>query len=502
MPSVKVCLWNIQNYGQEASKYNGGRVYVANSLRNGFIARFVQQNRIDVLMIQEVCASPASALANLVSKLNALYPDDDQDWRASWCGSAIARRATDEVTSDNDLTYRTGQRTEGYAVVWRGTRDTFTMITGLHQIASGTRPIVARSPLNISLYGRPAKNNRIDSDREKFSATGGFTTAHAYPYDYDARTRRYSRLDHWPKLNYPGTARDDSLAPMWAQSRRPAYVVLKLSDEDKNLCPVGVYHAPSNQVRSSLGAFMSGLSREVYATNRLDAEDKPRADALAAIRRCVFGGDFNWSEPAANWPGDYQYFTADHDRAYSGGADCGVAPAANAGDNARRTTVQIVGGDNHNVPITGASNNDYLRHKIDLVFFPKGSGISASRINLLEMLRTDGQRRRPVYGECLKATESYMAWVERQVGNTFYPYRQRVNDPTGPQKEVVVRPRHGRERRDWVPIISGAWGGTFTNWATTRGQFGAGRITDARRAAEFVHIFISDHLPLVAEVPA
>ena len=52
-----------------------------------------------------------------------------------------------------------------------------------------------------------------------------------------------------------------------------------------------------------------------------------------------------------------------------------------------------------------------------------------------------------------------------------------------------------------MPIISGAWGGTFTDWDESKTQFAAGDVTDARRAAEYLHIFVSDHLPLVATVP-
>ena len=39
MPVVDVCLWNIQNYGQDSGKYNG--TGTNNSLRNRFIAAFV-----------------------------------------------------------------------------------------------------------------------------------------------------------------------------------------------------------------------------------------------------------------------------------------------------------------------------------------------------------------------------------------------------------------------------------------------------------------------------
>ena len=92
MPSVKVCLWNIQNFGQPSGKYdgpnNGGS---NNALRNRFVSRFVMRNQIDVLLIQEVQPRGVGSLADLVSKLNALCPVGQRDWAYSFCGCAITR---------------------------------------------------------------------------------------------------------------------------------------------------------------------------------------------------------------------------------------------------------------------------------------------------------------------------------------------------------------------------------------------------------------------------
>jgi hypothetical protein len=502
MPNVKVCLWNIQNYGQESGRYNGAGLAVGNALRNRFIARFVHANAIDVLLIQEVNQAPETALKDLRTQLNALYAAGQRDWRVSWCGSAIAHRDTDEATTAADIIYRTGARTEGYAVVWRAARATFRMIRGLYPIADGTTPSNVRSPLNISQRGRPTGNNRIGGGREKFSATGGFRRVHTLPYDYDDGTDDYQLMAAWPKLNYPATSKYDAMGIQWEKARRPAYVVLKLADAHDTLCPVGVYHAPSNQVRSSWGAFMSGLARELYAVNGIDAHDIPEADQLVALTKCVFGGDFNWSQSQASWPGEYEYFTRDRNRNYRGGAQCSERPLHTAGDAARRTTVQIVEGVAHDQPITGPNTADYLRHKIDLVFYPTGSGITAQRIDLLNELLVDGARlpANRVYSDPLEQTDAYLAHMEAQVANPFNYWTQRLA-ATGPQEHVEFKPKRRPAYKKWLPVITGAWGGTFTNWATTRAQFGAGAVTDARRAAEFTHIFISDHLPLVATIP-
>ena len=488
MPSVKVCLWNIQNYGQESRKYGG----FTNRLRNRFIANFAVKHEIDVLFIQEVDQEPHDALFDLRTYVNWLYPDeDDQDWRASWCGSAIASRRTDEVTEAGQLTYRTGARTEGYAVMWRGDRDTFDVVAAINDIGSGNIPTILRSPLNISQRGRPARNNRIGGMDERFSATGGFTLAQPFPYDYDEEEEDYVLLDHWPRLNYPGTSRLDAMGLQWAKSRRPVYVVLQLSDG--RLCPVSVYHAPSNQTRSSWGAYIAGLSREIYATNAVE-NYLPVADRYVAVRASIFGGDFNRTVSAGDWPGDYAYFTSGRQRTYAGGASNTGVPAPPATDAQRRTTVQIVSGAGHDVPITGANNSDYLQWKIDLVFFPTGAGTAAERIDLLNELRTDGA----VYSRALKKTAAMMDDLEVLVANPPRGVEMRLT-PTGPQVKRRVRRNHTWVDV-WVAMISGSWGGTFVDWNETKRQFAAGQVADARRAAEYLHIFVSDHLPLVATI--
>ena len=140
MPNVKVCLWNIQNFGQNSEKYNGYDVTDrANTMRNAFVARFVHANAIDVLLIQEVSSSATAALTDLQGQLNALNAGGTQDWCFSWCGSAIARGNVDEVQQPRQVAFRTGARTEGYAVLWRNAQAArFTMIRGLYDIAAGT----------------------------------------------------------------------------------------------------------------------------------------------------------------------------------------------------------------------------------------------------------------------------------------------------------------------------------------------------------------------------
>jgi len=493
MASVKVCLWNIQNFGQNAEKYNGHGVKdQANALRNDFVARFIHANAIDVVLVQEVSSTATPALTNLQTKLNALNAGGTQDWSYSWCGSAIARGNVDVVRMPNDVAFRTGARTEGYAVLWRSEQTKrFTMVQALNQIAAGTNvagPGGSTSPLNISQLGRPTA-----TEKGKFGAIGGFVRGQRYPYRGKANAPGYVPLDHWPKLSYPPTARTEALGVQWAKARRPVYIVLRLTD-DTDLCPVCVYHAPSSQSRASWGAFVAGLAREIYAIEPVN-KDTPMAKPPQTVRKGVFGGDFNLSINKDKWPGDYQYFTAPFGQAPNAGANRTETPGHSESDAKRRTTVQLLA-DNHRAPIKSKSADDYLKWKIDLAFCTRN--VTAKRVDLLAELTADSKG---IYSVPLQRTHAFMAAVQTGIAKAPATQPQRLDAVTGPQKQVTSR-RKKKKVSVWVPIISGAWGGTFTDWPESLKQFQAGRVTDPRRAAEFIHIFVSDHLPLVAEVPA
>ncbi|HJV41708.1 endonuclease/exonuclease/phosphatase family protein [Caulobacter sp.] len=487
MVDVRVCLWNIQNFGQSTPRYDGVYHVNGNAMRNQFIARLVRQHNIDVLLIQEAQADSLTALADLQRKLNALHTT--KDWAYSWCGSALARSNVDRPADFNDLTMTTGARSEGYAVLWRRNQDRFKLVDGLTPIAYNSGPISVRptSPLNISQLGRPTGKLAIGGagradDQETFGATGGFTTARAYPNQYDKDDDSYDNLDAWPKLNYPPTAGSDPNKLKWAKARRPVYVVLKLGDNNTRLCPVSVYHAPSNADRSSWGAFIAGLARELYAIDKV-AGLTPNPDDAQVATRVVFGGDFNNSVAEDDWPDDYNYFVAARAATIDGGAAKAVAPAVDSGDAARRTTVQILQGAQHDEPIESVDPNDYLRHKIDLLFY--GGDVAARRIDLMAEV-TDND----VYDLAIKHAYKLMNDTEASVGDD--EANRRMTD-TGPQYKGV-----GSDT--WKPMICGSWGGTFVDWAESCRQFQAGEITDARRAAEYIHLFVSDHMPLLATV--
>lgn len=493
MAEVKVCLWNIQNYGQAAKRYDGNNPVSSNGLRNQFIARLMRQLDIDVLMIQETQTSVRQSLIDLQQRLNAVHAPTD--WAYSACGSAIAKRTVEEAKTPGDLTMMSGARTEGYAIAWRRNQSTrFSLVDGVYPIATVTGPRTAHltSPLNISQYGRPTGNMEESDKKKTFGATGGYLSSGTYPYNYNEETKEYDEQKEWAKLNYSPTAKSAPKRLQWEKVRRPAYVVMKLGKVDADLCPVAVYHAPSNADRSSWAAFIAGLSREVYVTNKVAGVVPDKID-YQALKKTIFGGDFNNSVKTSDWPGDYRYFTAGRVKTYLGGAACEVAPPSDASDADRRTTVQIVKGEDHDDPINSANTNDYLFHKIDLLFSFSDKALAAQRIDLLNEIIDSN-----AYDLSIKAARAMMRDIERTVGKDKTKKKLRLTE-TGPE-EFRRTKKKGNWVEKWVPIICGSWGGTFLDWEESCKQFETGTITDARRAAEFIHLFVSDHLPLVATV--
>jgi hypothetical protein len=82
----------------------------------------------------------------------------------------------------------------------------------------------------------------------------------------------------------------------------------------------------------------------------------------------------------------------------------------------------------------------------------------------------------------------------RSYAATATPPNKRFYRPRGPQKKVFQQ----GNRFDWAYLVTGSWGSTFLDWNNARDQYEEHEITEARVAAEYIHIFVSDHLPLVA----
>ncbi len=486
MPPVKVCLWNVQNYGSADGGPSAIKFGSNDELRNRFIATFIRQEKIDLLMMMEVAATAAPSLIDLLEKLNV---GGVNDWAFSFCGSALERGYADPPEGPDEVAFQTDARSEGYAVLWRtGQANRFQMMKGLHGIDTGmswmlrspTRPF-GNSPLNLTTKGRPILQTR-KRDQEgvyTYEVAGGCGPNDSMPFDAQGNQVP------WAELKFPTTGATNPRTLDMARARRPAYVVLKLMRPGgPQLCPVAVYHAPSRASKASWGVVQGGLSRELYATNPEGAaalEPDPDPNHIVHCANAVLGGDFNYDSP--DWPGWYGNFVNALNRVPTGGAGCEVAPVRAVGNPAQsQTTVQLLEAD-HQTNRTGREIADYLSLSIDLVFFRAAAPSTGERVNLLAVLKADGEAGGPVYGGILKGTRAALHGVEQP------PY--------------LMAPLLGPRRQDGrklVPAICGSWGGTFVDYPSFRQQLENGALLAPRQIAEYVHMFVSDHLPLTVSL--
>jgi len=493
MPTVRVAIWNIQNYGAG----NPARKWGANSaLRNQFIALAVRQLNVQVLFIQEVSVNALPSLQDLATRLNV---GGVTDWAVSFCGSALTSTAANPPADNTELTFRTDGRSEGYAVCWRSNNPAYTTVNGATQIAEVHPPITnvgnpaapARTPLNLVTNGRPVGSVNIYLQQgrkrklveEEINAVGGYLRPNLVPYGEDNQL-----MASWPLLDFPTTSTRNPRELTWEKVRRPAFIVLNLNtggvNPEENLMPVIAYHAPSNKHKAGWGALLSGLSRELCVVDGVDVNNDPDVANSVSMRRTVLGGDFNYAVDSVSWPAEYMYFTKDLARTEKGGALCRYAPLSTLG-NARLTTIQLFDIDNQ-TPINSANLTAYYRYPIDLIFFRgfPANQSSGRRVDIPDILLNNGLP----YAAVLQAFDVHLTAL---VGALAGPFQRMDPGNTGPQEWV---------NGAWKAMLCGNYGGTFLHWGNFLADLNNGQMTNARRTAEFYQIFISDHLPVLCEI--
>lgn len=475
--AVKVCIWNVQNYGEPVSRAGRGKHGPGNERRNQFIATFVRQTQIDLLFLMEMFPTAGASLIDLLGALNS---GGTTDWAFDLCGSCLRQAKPGPPTSENDLTYQGDGRSEGYAVFWRTNQaGRFRMVQGLHNIAeyhmwkaNNPAPPAGNPPLSLVTAGRLTREDaRRDRDgKRRMRVIGGCGPQDALP-----RNEQQQTLPDWPDLKFPTTGKSNPFSLATEKVRRPAYVVLKVKNGAGTweLCPVAAYHAPSFEEQAAWAPGVASLSREMYATNS-EVNLEPQAAAFDHCNNTIMGGDFNYERSVD--PSVYEGFTKALDTAPSGGAGCKSIPRPEDPEAQRKTTIRLLQG---GVPIGGDDLDNYLGLEIDLAFYRPLRGISGERTNLLEILQQDSAvMGQPLYQAVLQAT-----------GEALKPFERRpfLLGPNGPQF-------NGR------PVFTGNRGARFADYRVFRNQIRAGRLSDARQIAEFLQMFVSDHLPLTLTI--
>ena len=256
-------------------------------------------------------------------------------------------------------------------------------------------------------------------------------------------------------------------------ARRPVYVILDVNRQAPvngpadRLVPVIGYHAPS-----APAAAASGMQRAAYSRPLYQAYD-PTAAGWIDCNNAMLGGDFNIAIDTTQYP--YNAFT---NAFAAGGANCAIAianpalPPPPAGqtraDNPLNKTMVLI--DNWGVPVFSANPDGFRVLAIDNVFYRGfAGGAAGARGDLLTGVIAGGGLPAPAITAFL-AQPTLAAAAAAIVGGMGLPLAPNINA--------------------LVSTVTDVQAGAFGNVPNF------GNDTAARRAAEFVNLFISDHLPV------
>jgi len=466
MPQVKVAIWNIQNFGI-GNPYTRG---VASSALSTFIKAFVRSQEIDVLAIMEVTPKAAPSLNMLLETLN-LGLLEEPLWAYDWIKSSVRLEDADyPPTNPDQLDWRGGPhspRREGYALFWRYNTGRFEVRPSNYAMSEGVHPHGHGLPgniINLITHGLEFDRN----DEGIWDQVDGYNPRIEQLYPLQD-----GRAHNWSILNFPSVGRADPRQPRRTLSRRPAYCVLDLNIagkvEAERLCPIICYHAPSNKSIANLATRLSGLSRELFVLT--DQHNTPRLHNDLVVA----GGDYNYNMAEDPYPiGPYEKYVNSYRGNNTGGADCTemLLPRGTV-----RTTVQLNSpgrsGRFNGEAITSHYPVDYLFTSIDQLFYrinPIFSRAEGIAFNLISYVFNS------IDPEVLGSIGAFLPLLNKAIGDA-----DSVDDHLGPLKPGGKQIYRGMT--DWLEFYD----------SVVRTDFS----TSVRSAAEFIHIFISDHLPLV-----
>jgi hypothetical protein len=478
MATVRAMVWNIQNFGSKGDSYANYKG--ANSeLLAEFIADVVRAFKIDVLMVLEVMPTAEPSLDNVMYALNRGL--DPPDWCYDWVKCAVARRPEkvpyDDVETRDQLSWRGSrhaQREEGYAVFWRNSQtDRFTMQDAREPLSEGGWTVkryktpAPRHAIELTLRGREIEG----ADNAPWvRASNGFL--------------RKDPIKHWDWSQYPDISKFASIwSPRWDRTRRPAVATIVLNTggtREQTVVPIVAYHAPSRREPARMGIYLSGLARELYITHTgVDNVYEFHEKAIAL-------GDYNLGTDDDSWDAAYVTYHRPFKADRSAGADM---KGFNDDDDHITTTIllnELVDGKPIGPAIEGDKLRDFYRATIDNVFV---RGLTNDNTYVCR-LPADTMKGGVFTGDKLKRWSAHLDKLVLSPGNVHKKQGPRTREWVDGQWELKPIFPH---MTDWTAFLAAVKRGWF------KGDANTGDGVEARQAAEFIHDFVSDHLPLYVE---
>ncbi|HTD56739.1 MAG TPA: hypothetical protein VK670_15220 [Silvibacterium sp.] len=542
MPQIQVIVWNIQNLG-EASNFRGNWQYFGR-----FVANVARNRAADVILIEELklSANPTFTLQHIQFQLNAL-PAPFNNWYYEWIKGAINHTGNPPYNTSADLMFDEGHD-EGYAVFWNQNISKFTInrappiqppgaapvanqqsetVRMQLGLAAGTavpaggiltpafatpyvlpigttlpggaplgfaQPVASGfllpagtliGPGGVLLHAQVGNVNRVVIPGN-YTVTDNYTLPpagtilvpeHALSLVFFARNGNFNpAATPWTWVDF---TQGHAVGDMRTGARRPAYLTLNVNRPAfpapaDRLVPLIVYHAPSAPYPSSRGMAKASTSQPLYQA--YDWAAGAGAGAWTNVNNSLLGGDFNVVLDDNFW--SYRYFT---DAWANDGANCVTLidnlPVPKDQNTVNQSMVQIVQYMTNN-QIYSLNPANFRTRAIDNAFHRGGAGAAAVLYDL------------PAAVSNAPAPGHIAPFIIQ--GFRFMPFFNQYWNAL----------LNGLAPPPVPPSINNA---VSTMTDLHNGQFGVapggGNDTAARRAAEFVRLCISDHLPVCVGLP-
>ncbi len=474
--------WNVQNFGQKTRAYWDAKGINSSRLVK-FIAYLVKRNAASILSIMEVTPAALPDLRQLLTALNTIASEGKGDWMFDYIKGATAGDTLpgQNLNSANLLSWKSGAtapRQEGYALFWRDAHPDFEMLWAAQTMSEGAwhgknyqRNAPVEHAISLSVHGRDVRSVTSTGPRLRpvvnFNPNAPLSSA------------------EFPSSYFPDVARGLGAQSLyWSDSRRPAYALIwrKVGGEfsqEQRVVPLLAYHAPSYSGLAGTGVYVSGMARELYAVPGIDVKNRP-ALALISPVRFVASGDFNApADGGKNFDYYYSAYKNPFNKTSVIGNEKALFGVANGtpiydGDNAVSTTIQIyepINGLFNGDPINSPQNSAYEFSAIDNMFHRACAPTYFGIVDVLSELQ--GVDSDIAAG--IKAYATKLAGLD-------------ANRNTSPNSGPV---RNGEQ------VFSCFQANIANDWKTFLQGVQAGKMKNARSAALFMRMFVSDHLPMM-----
>ncbi|WP_157681699.1 endonuclease/exonuclease/phosphatase family protein [Bradyrhizobium sp. ORS 285] len=350
----------------------------------------------------------------------------------------------------------------------------YTLTDALTLPASGT-VVLPVNALGLAMFGRDSADPLVNPNRpDRFNGDISDTTVNFNPLGGNV----------WNWIEFTGAAAGSAQR---TGTRRPAYITVKVNRPGHataadQLLPIICYHAPSASPASS-----GGMQRAAFSQPMYQAYDWAGGGNWINCNNALIGGDFNVVIDNVFYAYDAFTDAFATPSGYGGGANATMAIANPAphggtmGDNPLNQTICALTVGPGGPARYGNAINDFRTQAIDNIFYRGlgtgvvGMGIDAANTGAIDMMSACSLGGAPMIGN---------------------PIAQCLNTPNMVNVQTAVYVHNA------ALALPSMVDSTVTLFEMNAGRFSTqpdfnAQNTAARRVAEFVNLFASDHLPVV-----